>query len=83
MVAGLSVAFTSSTPLPVNARGEPLSNTAPGEPHAHAKLWKHRAAPQHLRGLGTLPDLEYDGGSSSPEWLPAKALELAAEAPAL
>jgi L-ribulokinase len=82
-VAGLSIAFTSSTPMPVDAQGEPLSRRYPDWPHAYVKLWKHRAAAEHTERFQTLPGLDYCGGSSSPEWLPAKALELAAEAPAL
>jgi L-ribulokinase len=82
-VAGLSVAFTSSTPVPVDAQGEPLSRQHPNEPHAYVKLWKHRAATEHTKRFQKLPGLDHYGGSSSPEWLPSKALELAAEAPAL
>ena len=82
-LAGLGVAFTSSTPLPVTAQGEPLSRLYPGEAHAHVKLWKHRAGAEHTRQFADLDDLEYYGGRSSPEWLPAKAAELAHEAPQL
>lgn len=80
-VAGLGVAFTSSSPLPTSETGEPLSRRFPDEPHAYVKLWKHRAAEIHSRPFQTLEDLDYYGGTSSPEWLPSKAQELAAEAP--
>ncbi|WP_456833220.1 ribulokinase [Deinococcus sp. UYEF24] len=82
-VAGLGLAFTSSSPLPTTEEGEPLSRRFPDHPHAYVKLWKHRAAAQHAQPFQTLHDLEFYGGSSSPEWLPAKAQELAAEAPEL
>jgi len=82
-VAGLGLAFTSSSPLPVTGEGEPLSRRFPDHPHAYVKLWKHRAETKYAQPFQNLPDLEFYGGSSSPEWLPAKALELAAEAPEL
>lgn len=83
VVAGVGIAFTSSTPLPVSGDGEPLSRHFPQEPHAYVKLWKHRAAAEHLASFRAMPGLEFYGGSSSPEWLPAKALEVAQEAPEL
>ncbi|UQN08883.1 ribulokinase [Deinococcus sp. QL22] len=82
-LAGIGVAFTSSTPLPVDVQGNPLSRQFPEEPHAYVKLWKHRAAVEHTAPFQAMTDLGYYGGSSSPEWLPAKALELASEAPDL
>jgi L-ribulokinase len=82
-VAGLGLAFTSSSPLPTTSQGEPLSRRFPDHPHAYVKLWKHRAAAQHAQPFQAMQDLEFYGGSSSPEWLPAKAQELAAEAPEL
>jgi len=82
-VAGLGLAFTSSSPLPTTKESEPLSRRFPDRPHAYVKLWKHRAAEQHAQPFQVLQDLEFYGGSSSPEWLPAKALELAAEDPEL
>ncbi|MFK7602327.1 ribulokinase [Deinococcus sp. SM5_A1] len=82
-VAGLAVAFTSSTPLPVLQSGAPLSRAFPDEPHAYTKLWKHLTGPQFTAPFQETPGIEYYGGSSSPSWLPAKALELAQEAPEL
>lgn len=82
-VAGLGLAFTSSSPLPTAGEGEPLSRRFPDHPHAYVKLWKHRAEPQYAQPFQALQDLDFYGGSSSPEWLPAKALELAAEGPEL
>ncbi|THF70209.1 ribulokinase [Deinococcus sp. Arct2-2] len=82
-LAGIGVAFTSSTPLPVNAQGDPLSRQFAEEPHAYVKLWKHRAAAEYTAPFQAMADLDYYGGSSSPDWLPAKALELASEAPEL
>ena len=82
-VAGLGLAFTSSSPLPTTADGEPLSRRFPDHPHAYVKLWKHRVEARYAQPFQALQDLEFYGGSSSPEWLPAKALELAAEGPEL
>jgi len=82
-VAGLGVAFTSSSPLPTTKEGEPLSRRFPDHPHAYVKLWKHRAEAKYAQPFQVLADLEFYGGSSSPEWLPAKALELASEVPEL
>lgn len=82
-LAGLGIAFTSSSPMPVTEGGEPLSRLLPDEPHAYVKLWKHRAAAEHTAPFRSVPGLRYSGGSSSPEWLPAKALEVAQEAPAV
>ena len=82
-VAELGVSFTSSSLLPMTEEGEPLSRRFPDHPHADVKLWKHRAEAKYAQPFQNLPNLEFYGGSSSPEWLPAKALELAAEAPEL
>jgi len=82
-VAGLGLAFTSSSPLPTTEEGDPLSRRFPEHPHAYVKLWKHRAEAKYAQPFQALQDLEFYGGSSSPEWLPAKALELVAEAPEL
>lgn len=82
-VAGLGLAFTSSSPLPTTGEGEPLSRRFPDDPHAYVKLWKHRAEAKYARPFQALRDLEFYGGSSSPEWLPAKTLELSAERPEL
>lgn len=83
-VAGIGVAFTSSTPLPALMDGTPLSRLAPAEPHAYAKLWKHIAAQPYV-GAFNAPGahLAHTGGRSSSEWLPAKAAQFAAEAPQL
>ncbi len=82
-VAGLGLAFTSSSPLPTTGEGIPLSRQFPDHPHAYVKLWKHRAEAKYAQPFQDLSDLEFYGGSSSPEWLPAKALELAGESPEL
>ena len=82
-VSGLGLAFTSSSPLPTTGEGVPLSRLFPDHPHAYVKLWKHRAEAKYAQPFQDLSDLEFYGGSSSPEWLPAKALELAGESPEL
>ncbi|GHF45453.1 L-ribulokinase [Deinococcus metalli] len=83
VVAGIAVAFTSSSPLPVHEGGQPLSRRYPDEPHAYVKLWKHLTATADTEPFQTTPGIGYYGGSSSPSWLPAKAVEFAREAPDL
>lgn len=84
-VAGLGVAFTSSSPLPTLADGTPLSRSFPDEPHAYVKLWKHHAAQHHADRFNAsgAPYLAFSGGRSSSEWLPAKAAQFAEEHPEL
>jgi L-ribulokinase len=84
-IAGIGLGFTASSPLPVTARGEPLSRRYPGRPHAYVKLWKHASAQpwadrMNARGGDYLAN---NGGKLSGEWLLAKAGQLADEAPDL
>lgn len=84
-IAGIGIAFTASTPLPALANGAPLSRLYPQQPHAYVKLWKHHSAQPWADQINRsgAQFLRWYGGRTSSEWLPAKALELAAEAPEL
>ncbi|PWG62799.1 ribulokinase [Sediminicurvatus halobius] len=84
-VLAVGLDFTASTPLPARADGAPLSRLHPGAPHAYVKLWKHHAAEPWAQRLNARGGdfLRYTGGMTSCEWLPAKAGQLASEAPAL
>lgn len=84
-VAGIGIGFTASTPLPTFADGTPLSARFPNEPHAYVKLWKHHAAQPWADRInaGGGAFLDKFGGKTSGEWLPAKAAQLADEAPEL
>ena len=88
-VAGIGIAFTSCTMLPVLADGTPLCaiEGLGRERHAWTKLWKHHAAqPQadrinavaRERGEGWLSRY---GGRISSEWFFAKSLQILDEAP--
>jgi L-ribulokinase len=84
-VLGIGIDCTASTPLPTRADGTPLSALYPAEPHAYAKLWKHRAAYPWAERINATSGqvLERDGGKTFGEWMPAKAAQLADEAPHL
>lgn len=81
-VASIGIDFTASSPLPALADGTALADLMPGDPHAYVKLWKH-AAQAHADGLLASSPLVQArfGGRLSGEWLLAKALQLAADAP--
>lgn len=84
-IAGIGIDCTASTVLPTRADGAPLSRDLPGEPHAYVKLWKHHAAQPWAERIDAAGGdyLRYTGGATSCEWLPAKAAQLRAEAPAV
>ncbi len=84
-IRGIGVDFTASTPLPTRGDGQPLSLFHPDEPHAYVKLWKHRAAQPWADQISVLHKgmLDRDGGVTFGEWMPAKAAQLADEAPRL
>ena len=84
-VLGIGVDFTASTPLPVLSDGTPLSRLHPTQPHAFVKLWKHHAAQSQADAINASNKdfLRWYGGKTSSEWLPAKAAQMAAEAPEL
>lgn len=88
-VIGIGVDFTSCTPLPIGADGEPLcfQPAFAENPHAFVKLWKHHAAQPEADRLTELlterdPDrLSRFGGKVSSEWLWPKIAQVADEAP--
>jgi L-ribulokinase len=82
-IHGIGIGFTASTPLPARADGAPLSAFFPDHPHAYVKLWKHQAAQPWADRISVADGsfLENFGGRISGEWLPAKAAQLAEEAP--
>jgi L-ribulokinase len=84
-ILSIGIDFTASTPLPTRADGTPLSVIHPDEPHAYAKLWKHRAAQPWAERISmeSRTALMRDGGKTFGEWMPAKAAQLADEAPDL
>jgi L-ribulokinase len=88
-VAGIGVDFTACTMLPVDAALAPLCwrDEFRREPHAFVKLWKHHGAiaeaeaiNRTARELGE-PWLARYGGTTSSEWLLAKAFETLHRAP--
>ncbi len=88
-VLGIGVDFTACTLVPCRADGVPLS-TLPewrSEPHAWTKLWKHHAAQPEAEALNHAAReqgerfLRRYGGTTSSEWLFAKAWQVLDEAP--
>lgn len=88
-IVGLGIDFTSCTMLPIDEKGEPLSNNPDLEdnPHSWVKLWKHHAAQDEAnkiieiaaeRGETFLPRY---GGRISSEWMIAKIWQILDEAP--
>ncbi len=84
-IAGIGVDFTASSPLPVTADGTPLSRRHAGQPHAYVKLYKHQAAQPEADAINAVHGHRFTdfGGRISGEWLLAKAVQLAKEAPAI
>jgi len=88
-VAGVGVAFTACTILPVQADGTPLCmvRELARRPHAWPKLWKHHAAQPQADAINALARsagqtwLDCYGGQLSPEWLLPKVLEVLEHAP--
>jgi L-ribulokinase len=88
-VVAIGVDFTACTMLPADERLDPLCRRDEfrREPHAYVKLWKHHGAlaeadaiNRAARELGE-PWLARYGGTTSPEWLLAKAWETLRRAP--
>ncbi len=81
-IAGLSMDFTCTTCLPVDAQLQPLSGAYPDRGEAMIKLWKHHAAEEAreltdmLRRRG-VAWLDMSGGRLSAEWLAPKLLQTA------
>ena len=82
-VAGLGLACTASTPLPVDATGTPLAllDDFADEPDAQCWLWKDHTAlaeasefTEAAHRRGAVDYTRFTGGSCSPEWYWAKAL---------
>jgi L-ribulokinase len=90
-IVGIGIDFTACTPLPVDALGEPLCLRPEfrSEPHAYVKLWKHHGAADQADRINRLarergaPFLARHGGTTSSEWLLAKAWETLERAPAV
>jgi L-ribulokinase len=84
-IDGIGIGFTASSPMPAGADGTPLSVLHPQEPHAYVKLWKHGAAQKYADEINTRGGdyLANFGGKVSGEWLLAKAVQIAEEAPAI
>ncbi len=88
-VVGIGVDFTACTILPVNKRLVPLCDAEEfrREPHAFVKLWKHHGANAEAAAINDLaratnqPWLARYGGTTSSEWLLAKAWETLKRAP--
>ncbi len=88
-IAGIGIAFTSSTPLPTTGDGTPLCFLEKwrDDPHAWAKLWKHHASQAQADTLTQAARtrgehwLNCYGGKVSSEWFFSKALQMAQESP--
>lgn len=88
-IVGIGLDVTSSTVLPVDEKGQPLCMTEAfyREPHAWMKLWKHHSAADIAQRMTEVardfkePWLPYYGNRVNPEFLLAKATELAVKAP--
>lgn len=88
-VAAMGLCFTSSTVLPLDKDGTPLSlrEEYAKEPHAWCKLWKHHGATAQAERLTRAAQesgqdwLPYYGKKLSGEYLLPKALELLEDAP--
>ena len=88
-IAGISIAATACSLLPVNQNLEPLcvKERFQKEPHAYLKLWKHhRAEPDARRLTAAAKQWNEDllssfGGAVSSEWAIPKMMEVLREAP--
>ena len=82
-IDAIGLGFTASSPMPTTESGQPLSELYADDPHAYVKLWKHGAAQKYADGINARGGsyLENFGGKVSGEWLLAKAVQIADEAP--
>ncbi|MFO0981837.1 MAG: ribulokinase [Planctomycetota bacterium] len=88
-VIGIGIDFTACTMLPTDRAGRPLCeiDRFRDEPHAFVKLWKHHGAVAQADRINRLAHergeafLARYGGTTSSEWLLAKALETLERAP--
>ncbi len=86
-VIGLGVDTTGSSPMPIDASGEPLASKFPNDPAAYVWLWKDHTGyaeaaeiTQKAREQGQ-PYLAKCGGTYSSEWYWSKILHCARVAP--
>lgn len=88
-VIGIGIDFTACTILPIDEKGEPLSNNLElkDNPHSWIKLWKHHAAQDEANQLNEIAEnrgekfLPRYGGKISSEWMIAKIWQTLNEAP--
>lgn len=88
-IIGIGVDFTACTMLPVDQKLAPLCwrDDFRREPHAFVKLWKHHGAIAEAEAINRVarelgePWLARYGGTTSSEWLLAKAFETLRRAP--
>lgn len=88
-IVGLGIDFTACTMLPIDEKGEPLSNNLElkDNPHSWVKLWKHHAAQDEANKLNEIAEqrgenfLPRYGGRISSEWMIAKVWQILNEAP--
>lgn len=88
-VVGVSIDFTASTVMPIDALGEPLCflDKYASRPHAYVKLWKHHAAQEQANALNEIAEqrgeafLDRYGRKISSEWMVPKVMQLVEEAP--
>jgi L-ribulokinase len=88
-IVGIGVDTTASTPLPVDANGQPLAfkNSFKKNPNALAWLWKDHTSFAEAEEITKLAEKEHSeylakcGGTYSSEWFWAKALHCIRVAP--
>ena len=88
-VVGLGIDFTACTMLPIDEKGEPLSNNPElkDNPHSWVKLWKHHAAQDEANKINQIAEQREEkflaryGGRISSEWMIAKVWQVLNEAP--
>ncbi len=88
-IAGIGLDATSSTFVPLDGSGRPLSENPAfsGNPHAYLKLWKHHGAQEQADRLTALAVarkeafLQRAGGVINAEWMLPKLLEIYEKAP--
>ena len=88
-IVGIGIDFTSSTVLPIDECGIPLSQKEEfkSEPHAYVKLWKHHGAEREAEEITRIAGergekfLSIYGGKISCEWALPKVLETLRAAP--
>ena len=82
-IIGLGIDFTSSTILPIDKHGSPLSNDDrfQDNPHAYCKLWKHHGAEKYAKVISDMAIkmntkwISRYGNKISSEWMLPKVYE--------